>query len=106
MTSWTPLTKGDIELRLAREIAELAPGHRARFTAIAVPLRAVAVLDSPGESVFVVAEHADRIIYWSDIEEGWECEAPNGSGGIDHRGCNQFKLSHVAHQLFGEADAK
>ncbi len=106
MTSWTPPTKGDVELLFAREIAELAPSHRARFEAIAVPLRPVPVFDSPGESVYVVAEHQGRIIYWSDIEEGWECEMPNGSGGIDHRGSNQFELSHIAHQLFGDADAQ
>jgi hypothetical protein len=102
MTSFTPPTKDEVEILLARAIAGLAPTHRACFAAITVPLRSVPVLDSPGENVYVVAEHEGRIIYWSDIEEGWEYERPNGSGGIDRRGCSQFELSHIAHQLFGE----
>lgn len=106
MDSWTPATKEEVEHLLAEAMALLEPTHRQRFEATLVRLRPVPVLDSPGETVFVVAEHEGRIIYWSDIEEGWECESPNANGGIDSRDCSQFELSHITHQIFGSHDAQ
>ena len=106
MEPWAPATKEEVETLLAKAVTQLTPSHRVGFEVIVVPLRKVPVLDSPGEFVFVVAEHVGKIIYWSDVEEGWECDTPNQSGGIDRRGCNQFELSHIAHQIFGNCDAQ
>jgi hypothetical protein len=106
MEPWAPATKDEVERLLADAIAQLESTHRTRFEAILVQLRTVPVLDSPTESVFVVAEHQGRIIYWSDVEEGWEYDSPNEHGGIDSRGCNQFELSHIAHQIFGAHDVR
>jgi hypothetical protein len=44
---------------------------------------------------------AHRGRYYSDVEDGWELEEPNGSGGIHARGTSQFELKHIVHQLFG-----
>ena len=106
MDPWTPATREKVDLLLAVAIARLEQTHRKRFEAALVPPRAVPVTDSPGETVLVVAEYEGRIIYWSDIEEGWECELPNKSGGIDNRGCNQFELLHIVRQIFGVPDAQ
>jgi hypothetical protein len=81
----------------------LSPVHRTELSRLLVPLRAVPVQDSPGETVWVVAQRADYVLYWSDVEEGWEWARLDASGGIHSRGCNQFELSHIAHQLFGDS---
>jgi hypothetical protein len=56
---------------------------------------------APGEFVVAVAVLDEKLLYWSDIEEGWELEAPDGRGNIASRGCNQFELRHVLYRVFG-----
>lgn len=46
-----------------------------------------------------VAAFGDKLLYWSDIEEGWELAVPSSCGSIESRGCNQFELKHVLDQL-------
>jgi hypothetical protein len=51
-----------------------------------------------------VADHQGRILYYSDIEEGWAIERPDSAGGIADRDCSQFELSHVLWQVFGDPE--
>lgn len=81
-------------------MAALRPAHRAALAGLLVPLRAIPVADSPGEQVWVVAERDGHVLYWSDVEEGWEWEPLDAAGGVASRGCNQYELEHVAHRLF------
>jgi hypothetical protein len=69
-----------------------------------VPFRTVSVDAYPGETVVVVAEHEGKILYYSDIEDGWELDAPTASGAIANRGASQFELQHIAWQLFGDPE--
>jgi len=95
MTSWTPLSFEEIEAELARAVTDLHPAHAKRFSAITVAIRTVPVAAHPGERVGVVAEHQGRILYYSDIEQGWAIERPDAAGGIADRDCNQFELQHL-----------
>jgi hypothetical protein len=67
--------------------------------------RALAVEDSPGEFVVAVAAFGESLLYWSDVEEGWELAIPSQAGTIPSRGCNQFELGHVLYQVVGPANA-
>ena len=104
METWQPATLKEVQRLLAEGVAELHPVHRQRFEAIRIAPRQVSVADSPGELIYVVAEHEGKLLYYSDIEDGWELETPNSSGGIDARGCNQFELTHIMYQTFGDPD--
>jgi hypothetical protein len=70
-----------------------------------IPAHRVPVTSAPSEFVFVVAQYQGKVLYYSDVEDGWELEALNNNGGITERGCNQFRLSHIMCQLFGGPDA-
>ena len=105
MGTWQPATREEVERLLSEELNGLHPIHLARFKAMRVTPRRVPVVSDPGEYVYVVAEYQGKVLYYSDVEDGWEIEALNDSGGIAQRGCNQFKLSHVMYQLFGDPDA-
>lgn len=102
MGTWRPATYEEVESLLEEEIAELNPAHRARFETMRVPFRKVPVDTHPGATVVVVAEHDGKILYYSDVEEGWEIEPPTASGGISERGCNQFELTHIMWRLLGD----
>jgi len=104
MGTWHPATFEEVECLLDEEIAELPPAHRARFETMRVPFRKVPVGTHPGATVIVVAEHDAKILYYSDIEEGWEITAPTTSGGISERGGSQFELTHIMWRLFGDPE--
>jgi hypothetical protein len=102
MATWNPATLEEVQQLLAEGLSELHPAHRKLFERIRIVPRQVPVADDPGEFVYVVAEYQGKLLYYSDVEDGWELEFPNSIGGIDARGCNQFKLIHVVHQAFGD----
>ena len=91
--------------RLAADMASLHPQHRAALQRALIHPHTVGASDSPGEFVVAVAVLDEKQLYWSDIEGGWELEAPDGRGNITSRGCNQFKLQHLLHQIFGDPTA-
>jgi hypothetical protein len=103
MDTWQPASCEEVEIILAAELEELNPAHRTRFESMRVTPRKVPVTSAPGEYVHVVAEYGGKVLYWSDVEEGWELEALDASGGITKRACNQFDLTHIMHQVFGGA---
>ena len=105
MTSWRPATREEVERILADEMKSLSVAERARFEPLRVTPRPVPVESSPNEFVYVVAEYQGKVLYWSDIEGGWELEPLDPSGAITERGSNQFELKHIIFQLFGELDA-
>ena len=98
--SWQAATEEEVRELLARGLETLSPSHRHQFERIRTPLWPIKVDDSLGEVVYVVAEVDGMVIYWSDVEEGWEAERPTSGGAIRTRGCSQFELRHIAHQLF------
>jgi hypothetical protein len=97
--SWTPATTEEVVSRFESELGLLDPRDRARLDAGRIEPRRVPVDFRPGESVVVVAEFSGRLLYWEDIEGGWELEEPSGSGGVGGGLANQFDLIHIAYQL-------
>jgi hypothetical protein len=67
--------------------------------------RKIDVEDSPGEFVVAIAEFGGCVLYWSDIEEGWELSELGEGCSIRTRGCNQFELQHVLYKISGPAVA-
>jgi len=106
MSGWEPASSKKVQVILDRGLDKLHPKHQSRFNEMRVPFRQVPIEDYPGEYVFVVAEHDGQILYWSDLEDGWELGVPTPMGGIQDRGCNQFELSHIMWQLFGDPDQR
>ena len=105
MSTWRAAVRDEIEGLVEAEVAVLHPRHRFIFDAMRVPLRQVPVAGDSGEHVYVVAEHQGKILYFSDVEDGWEITEPDEYGGIAERGCNQFQLRHIMWQMFGDPDA-
>jgi hypothetical protein len=90
-------------LELAK--ATLHPSHLDALEQALIAPRTLTVDDSPGEFVVAVAAFGEALLYWSDVEEGWELAVPSQAGTIPARGCNQFELGHVLYQTVGPANA-
>ena len=103
MQTWKPATLEAVLAVFNRELSGLSPAHRRLLETLRITPRKVAVIRYPGESVWAVAEHEGRVLYWSDVEQGWELEAPGAQGATHNRGSNQFELGHIAQQIFGVA---
>ena len=46
-----------------------------------------------------MAEAGSEVIYYEDVEEGFEICELGGDGMIPERGCEQLELSHVLERL-------
>jgi hypothetical protein len=90
---------------LAADMASLHPRHRAALQRALITPRKVPVTEAPGGFVVAVAGFGGKLLYWSDIDEGWELEAPDARGDLAARGCNQFELRHVLYPALGDPDA-
>ena len=102
LISWQPASIDWVADRFREELGHLPQAHRELLERLSVQARAVPIDAHPGEAVVVVGEHEGRLLYWSDVEGGWEVDKPTSTGGIAERGSSQFDLSHVAWQLFGD----
>jgi hypothetical protein len=68
---------------------------RIRVPLLKTPIHRLGAL----EEVFVVAECCGGVIYYEDVEEGFEFSVLGPDGAIPVQGCNQFELGHVLRQL-------
>jgi hypothetical protein len=100
--SRSPATTSWVVAQLRRGGVSLHPKHRELLSAYRVEPYSTPVGDCPGESVIVVAQIDEEVLYHSDVEDGWELERPTlSSGMIRARGCNQFELGHIVDQKCG-----
>lgn len=51
------------------------------------------------EQVLVVASYGSGVIYYEDVEQGFEWAVPGADGAIPAPGCNQFELRQVLARL-------
>jgi hypothetical protein len=100
MDSWKPATREYVAQLLAAQLQRLSPAQRDRWGAMAVPFRAVPISAEPGQVVYVVAETEGQIIYFEDVEEGWNVAPLTSSGEIASRGFEQDDLVRLLSRLF------
>lgn len=65
-------------------------------------MRQIPVRACPDEFVWVVGEYEGKVLYWSDVEEGWELGQADAGGGVEERGANQLDLAYLMRQIFGD----
>jgi hypothetical protein len=95
----------EVKSRLAADMQSLHGKHRAALERALIDPRIVVVNDSPQGFIVAVAVLDGKLLYWSDIEEGWELETPGNRGNIASRGCNQYELRHVLYRALGDPNA-
>lgn len=98
--SWKPITKEELERELETQCNDLSPEEMGFFSSIKVPLESVEI-DRNGrlENVYVVARQEQSVVFYEDVEEGFEISKLNSQGVIDEYGANQFTIRHVINQL-------
>jgi hypothetical protein len=102
MVTWSPAQRDFVEL--ATQLPALSPALRARWGQIAVPMRAVPIANDPGHMVFVIAQFNGQVIYFEEVEEGWNVASLDSVDGIMARGFEQDDLLHAVTLLPGRED--
>ena len=96
METWKPISEQDLAALIERDLAECTPEARALFSRFRVSLRPAAINRGDRvESVYVVAQNGRSVIYYEDVEEGFNISALSTDGAIEEPGFEQWELRHA-----------
>ena len=97
--SWVPITKNELEDIINQQLAECTPDLIAIFNEYRVPLVLAPIVRFKSiEGVFIVARKNNNVLYYEDIEEGFNFSPIDENGMIKERWCNQDSLRSAIHK--------
>ncbi|HEY1977380.1 MAG TPA: hypothetical protein VGG89_12575 [Candidatus Baltobacteraceae bacterium] len=98
--AWKPIERNDLARVVERQLADCSGDQRAFFEEHRVEFYPVPIQRSGGvESVYVVAEFGRGLLFFEDVEEGFELSMLDQNGKISSYGASQFELSHILERL-------
>ncbi len=91
--TWRPATIEHVEQILKRDLAQCDAPQKDIYKKFAVsPFLAPISRYGQLESVVVVARNHDEVIYWEDVEEGFNVSHIQKDGRLAEHWCNQDEL--------------
>jgi len=97
---WKPITTEALERLIAEQLATVSPEVAARYARILVPLRSVPIRRAGKvDQVFVIAEYEGTVLYYEDVEEGFNLSELDAQGFIASPGYEQWELGHALERL-------
>jgi hypothetical protein len=100
MDTWQPVTAEELEALVVAQLADCSPEQQQLFERCKVTPRLVPI-DRYGhiESVFVVAQAGNLVLYYEDVEEGFNISPLSQDGAIASPGYEQWELCHALRHL-------
>lgn len=100
METWQPITEEDLNALVAAQLADCSPDQRQLFERSKVIPHLVPIARSGRpEAVFVVAKAGDLVLYYEDVEEGFNISRLAEDGSIATPGYEQWELRHALWNL-------
>jgi hypothetical protein len=97
---WTPATIEEVKNLVKDELRECTPEQIEVFGEYAVePRFADIVRYGRTESVVVIAQKSNEVIYWEDVEEGFNLSLLGPDGRVLEHWCNQDALGVALSRL-------
>ncbi len=94
MEEWQPATIEEVKRIVEKDLRECDAEQIATFKRYAVePYVAPIVRYGKMESVVVIARRGDEVIYWEDVEDGFNVSPSDRDGRILEHWCNQDELA-------------
>lgn len=102
--TWTAATRDEIDEELRRGLDLCSPEQlaflaRVRIEPTLIPIERSGQL----ERVYMIARTSDRVVFWEDVEEGWEVATPDEDGVIRSYGASQWELPWALRELMKAA---
>jgi hypothetical protein len=96
MEAWEPISAAELTELLSRQLRDCEPELVAVFETYKIdPFRAPIDRYGREERVFVVARKGDEVMYFEDVEEGFNFSRISTDGKILEHWCNQDELKHA-----------
>jgi len=96
MEAWQPISASELEELVSYQLQECPPALVALFEAHRVsPFQAPIVRNGRREAVFVVAKRGDEVMYYEDVEDGFNFSPLSADGEILEHWCNQHELKYA-----------
>ncbi len=103
MSSWRPITDEEFNVLFLEQYGEVQPQARKVFERFRVPFWKATIRRSESagdEKVFVVAESGEGVLYFDDVEYGFNISTVDKDGRILHPGGSQSTLSEAIEDWF------
>lgn len=103
MSTWKAIREEEFDELLQEQYRELTPEARMLFERYRVPLWKATIRRSEtagDELVFVVAQSGDGILYFDDVEHGFNISTVDEEGRVLHPGGSQATLSEAIDEWF------
>jgi hypothetical protein len=95
-TEWKPASIKEVKEVIHQDLADCDPEQLAVFHQYAVePFAATILRYGRTESVIVLARRNDEVIYWEDVESGFNVSPIDENGRILEHWCNQDELCYA-----------
>src|SRR5688500_17140003 len=100
MDTWQPISAAELDAILAAQIGDCSPeqqelSERCKVTPYLVPINRL----GNAEAAFVVARVRDLVLYYEDVEEGFNISTLSPDGSIATPGYEQWELGHALGHL-------
>ena len=93
MGSWQPISASELSELISRQLRDCEPHLRRLFeTHRVAPYRAPFAKQGTLESVFVIAKKGQEVLYYEDVEDGFNVSPVSDNGAILEHWCNQDDL--------------
>lgn len=94
MEEWQPATVEEVKRIVHRDLKACDDAQLAAFEKYSVePYIAPIVRSGRNETVVVVARKQNQVIYWEDVEDGFNISPVSAEGRILEHWCNQDELA-------------
>ena len=96
MEPWEPISAAELDELVAHQLSECPPKLVAVFEAHRVPpFQAPILRNGRMEAVFVVARKGNEVMYFEDVEDGFNFSPLSPDGQILEHWCNQTELKYA-----------
>jgi hypothetical protein len=98
---WKPISREEIEKLIAEELSECSPEQQELFNSIKVDLKKwqLEPWGNEGGGFWVVAKTPGQVLWYNDIEDGFNWSSCAAEGVIGEYWCNQDELRHALYAL-------
>jgi hypothetical protein len=96
LAAWFPITPAELEILINHELETCTKEQREVFESYRVLLRkALLIRYDKQEYAFIVAQRGNEVMYYEDLEAGFNFSTLLENGSIPEGGCNESRLGNA-----------